>query len=148
MQKSMETVRVSASPDSGGVDGPRYFFGIVRNIATENEGMLISEALLDARLDARDRILKRLSDAHEIIALVNPEPLDLYRALVDKALAPSAASTGSSGSRPLPTSPMRSPSCSAPSSSVPLRGASTLRTLSLTGSARSSPASSLTEWSR
>lgn len=68
------------------VEGPRYLFGIVRNIATENEGMQISEALLDARLDASDRILKRLYNAHEIIALVNPEPLDRLRALVDKAL--------------------------------------------------------------
>ena len=68
------------------VDGPRYLFGIVRNIATENEGMQISEALLEARLDARDRILKRLNDAHEIITLVNPDPLDLLRALVDRGL--------------------------------------------------------------
>ncbi|MCP3884489.1 MAG: transposase family protein [Propionibacteriaceae bacterium] len=68
------------------VDGPRYLLGIVRNIATEDEGMRISEALLLKRLDVKDRILEPLRNTHQIIVCAKPQPLDLLKALVIRGL--------------------------------------------------------------
>ena len=69
-----------------GVDG-RYLLGIVRNIAQQDEGLQIAEALLRARLDARDRLLtplqKSLGSLLELIA----DPVERLKALADLALA-------------------------------------------------------------
>lgn len=49
------------------VDGARYLLGIVRNGAREREGTAIAEALLRARIDARDRSLAALTDQLEVL---------------------------------------------------------------------------------
>ncbi len=68
------------------VDGGRYLFGIVKNVAQEDEGIAISEALLSERLAARDRILADLQATRDTVARASPDPLDLLKALVDHAL--------------------------------------------------------------
>jgi transposase-like protein len=68
-----------------GVDG-RYLLGIVRNIAQEDEGIAISEALLSERLAARDRILADLQATRDHVARASPDPLALLKALIDHAL--------------------------------------------------------------
>lgn len=68
-----------------GVDG-RYLLGIVRNMAQQNEGLQITEALLRGRLDARDRLLIPLSkDLNAILALIT-DPMECLKALIDRAL--------------------------------------------------------------
>src|SRR5262249_50017538 len=47
-----------------GVDA-RYLLGIIRNLADAREGVAIAEALLRARLDARDRMLAPLVQARD-----------------------------------------------------------------------------------
>jgi hypothetical protein len=69
-----------------GVDG-RYLLGIVRNIALEDEGIQISEALLRERLAARDRILAGLQQARDAVVGSTVEPLELLKSLLDRALA-------------------------------------------------------------
>lgn len=69
--------------DAGGL----YLKGIVRNVADEDEGVLIAEKLWQARREAGDRVLLSLDEAlveHEGDAL---DPLDLVRRLVDLAMA-------------------------------------------------------------
>jgi len=69
--------------DAGGL----YLKGIVRNIADEDEGVLIAEKLWQARRATGDLVLRRLDEAlveHEEDAL---DPLDLIRRLVDLAMA-------------------------------------------------------------
>jgi len=71
-------------PDSA---GGLYLKGIVRNIADEDEGLLIAEKLWQTRRDAGDLVLHRLDEAlgdHEEDAL---DPLDLVRRLADLAMA-------------------------------------------------------------
>ena len=70
----------------------RYFLGIVRNIAEQREGELISEAMLRARLEAQDALLaplvqrrnlveKEANDASEIVARFVDSALDTDRHL-------------------------------------------------------------------
>lgn len=77
--------RAGTLPD--GVDA-RYLLGIVRNVAQEAEGMAIADELWRARLDARDRVLTHLQDQRERIEEEPPDPEDLVRDYVDRALRP------------------------------------------------------------
>jgi hypothetical protein len=67
------------------VDG-RYLRGIVRNLAEEAEGWHIAEALLRERLAARDQALAHLGHQRDALQDDGPEPIDLVKAFVDKAL--------------------------------------------------------------
>ena len=69
-----------------GVDG-RYLLGIVRNIAQQDEGLQIAEALLRARLDARDRLLTPLQRSLASLLQLVADPLERLKALTDLALA-------------------------------------------------------------
>jgi len=64
----------------------RYLLGIVRNTSLQHEGLLISEALLKARLQAQDLLLHGLKRAHHHILQTLSKPGDLMRALLEKAL--------------------------------------------------------------
>jgi hypothetical protein len=79
--------RANTLPD--GVDA-RYLLGIVRNIADEREGLAIAEALLHARLDARDRLLAPLTLARDAARETSNDPHELLRRFVDLALAADA----------------------------------------------------------
>lgn len=65
----------------------RYLRGIVKNLAEEAEGWHIAEALLRERLAARDLALAHLDRQRDAIEEDGPEPADLVKAFVDKALA-------------------------------------------------------------
>ncbi len=69
-----------------GVDG-RYLLGIVRNLAEEDEGFHIAEALWRARLAARDQILIALDRELELAHAATSDPLELTCRLSDRALA-------------------------------------------------------------
>jgi len=69
-----------------GVDG-RYLLGIVRNIAQQNEGLQITEALLRARLDARDRLLAPLPKSLDSLCQLVKDPIERLKAVTDRALA-------------------------------------------------------------
>jgi len=69
-----------------GADG-RYLRGIVKNLAEEAEGWHIALALLRERLAARDLALAHLDRLRDAIDEDGPEPADLVKAFVDKALA-------------------------------------------------------------
>ena len=66
----------------------RYLLGIVRNVAQETEGMAIADELWRARLDARDRVLVHLQGQRDRIEEDAPDPEDLVRDYVDRALRP------------------------------------------------------------
>ena len=68
-----------------GVDA-RYLLGIVRNVSQQQEGFLISEALLQARLQPQDLMLCGLLQARDALLQAPHEPGELMRALLDKAL--------------------------------------------------------------
>jgi len=68
-----------------GVDG-RYLLGIVHNIAQQDEGLRISDALLRERLAARDRLLVDLEECRDTLLQMVPEPRDLLHTLLDRAL--------------------------------------------------------------
>lgn len=67
--------------------GARYLLGIVRNIAQRTEGIAISEALLRARLAARDRILLAFVATRDQILAQQPDPASAVDQLVRTALA-------------------------------------------------------------
>ena len=69
-----------------GVDAS-YLAGIVRNLAMQREGMAIAEALLRARLDARDRVLAHLEKQREQFEDEAPDPEHLVKDTIDRALA-------------------------------------------------------------
>jgi hypothetical protein len=69
-----------------GVDAS-YLAGIVRNLATQREGMEIAEALLRARIDTRDRVLAHLDRQRDALEHDAPDAEDLVKSTVDKALA-------------------------------------------------------------
>lgn len=69
-----------------GADG-RYLRGIVRNIAQEAEGWHTAEALLRERLAARDLALKHLQRQRIDLDEDGPDPENLVKSMVDKALA-------------------------------------------------------------
>jgi hypothetical protein len=64
-----------------------YLAGIVRNLSRQREGMEIAEALLRARLDAHDRMLAHLQDQRDKLEEQGPDPEDLVKDTVDRALA-------------------------------------------------------------
>jgi hypothetical protein len=76
--------RVNTLPP--GVDG-RYLLGIVRNIGDEREGVAVAEAMLRARLDARDRLLAPLTLARDAERARSQDLPELLRHFVDHALA-------------------------------------------------------------
>jgi len=69
-----------------GVDAS-YLAGIVRNLAMQREGMEIAEALLRARLDARDRVFAHLERQRDELEEEGPDPEDLVKDTIDRALA-------------------------------------------------------------
>ncbi len=69
-----------------GVDG-RYLLGIVRNISDEDEGVQIADALLRARLEARDHVLAGLQTALAAITGASPFPPQRIDAALDSALS-------------------------------------------------------------
>lgn len=65
----------------------RYLLGIVRNIAEEDEGVRIAEALWRARLAARDEILLALDGERQTLSRATGDLLELIRRLTDRATA-------------------------------------------------------------
>lgn len=63
----------------------RYLLGIVRNLAAQNEGQRICEALLRERLAQRDRMLASLQTERERIEQILPAVGDRLKAFVDRA---------------------------------------------------------------
>ncbi len=76
--------RAGTLPD--GVDA-RYLLGIVRNLALEDEGMHVAEALWRARLEARDLLLVALDRQRQEAVRGAPDALELTCRLVDRAMA-------------------------------------------------------------
>ena len=68
-----------------GADG-RYLLGIVRNIAQQDEGLQITEALIRARLDARDRLLAPLRRARDSLLQFCADTTDAIKTMTDHAL--------------------------------------------------------------
>ncbi len=64
----------------------RYLLGIVRNIAQKDEGLRITEALLRARLEARDRLLLPLQKSRDTLMQNIADPMQRLKALADLAL--------------------------------------------------------------
>ena len=69
-----------------GVDA-RYLLGIVRNLGNEREGVAIAEALLRARLEARDRLLAPLVLARDAARSATRDGRTIVLRFVDLALA-------------------------------------------------------------
>ena len=69
-----------------GADG-RYLRGIVKNLSEEAEGWQIAESLLRERLAARDLALAHLEAQRDVLEEDGPEPEELVKSFVDKALA-------------------------------------------------------------
>jgi hypothetical protein len=68
-----------------GVDA-RYLLGIVKNLALQHEGFLVSEALLHARLQAQDLMLRGLQRDRDTLAQTPLEPRERLKALLQRAL--------------------------------------------------------------
>jgi len=68
-----------------GVDG-RYLFGIVKNISDKDEGLRIMEAMLQARLEARDRLLFPLQRTLDSVLRIKADPIATLKTLADRAL--------------------------------------------------------------
>lgn len=68
-----------------GVDA-RYLLGIVRNVALQDEGVHIAEALWRARLEAGDQILVALERERAEEARAARDALDLTRRLADRSM--------------------------------------------------------------
>jgi hypothetical protein len=64
----------------------RYLLGIVRNISRKDEGMRITEALLRARLEARDRILLPLQKSLDTLIQNISDPMQRLKTLADFAI--------------------------------------------------------------
>jgi len=75
--------RVNTLPT--GVDA-RYLLGIIRNLGDEREGIAIAEALLRARLDARDHMLAPLVQARDATKNDTPDLRERVLRFVDFAL--------------------------------------------------------------
>jgi hypothetical protein len=63
----------------------RYLLGIIRNIAAQNEGQRICEALLRERMAERDRMLASLQTERERIEQIVPAVGDRLKAFADRA---------------------------------------------------------------
>jgi hypothetical protein len=68
-----------------GVDA-RYLLGIVKNLAQKREGCLISEALLQARLQAQDLMLRGLQRDRDILLQTPLDPRECLQLLLKRAL--------------------------------------------------------------
>ncbi len=68
-----------------GVDA-RYLRRIVKSLAEEAEGWHIAEALLRERLAAQDLALRHLDKQRDDIEEDGPEPVDLVKLYIDKAI--------------------------------------------------------------
>jgi hypothetical protein len=68
-----------------GVDA-RYLLGIVKNHALQHEGFLSSEALLQARLQAQDLMLRGLQRDRDTLAQTPLEPRERLKALLQRAM--------------------------------------------------------------
>jgi hypothetical protein len=79
--------RALTLPD--GVDA-RYLLGIVRNVADKAEGELVARAMLDLRLEVRDRLLTPLRDARDALC-AGDDPDPVCDGSVDRALASKSA---------------------------------------------------------
>lgn len=75
--------RAGTLPD--GADS-RYLLGIVRNVAEKAEGEHVARAMLDLRLDARDRMLEPLRAARDAVCTSN-DPDTVSAVCIDRALA-------------------------------------------------------------
>ncbi len=64
----------------------RYLLGIVRNISQKDEGLRITEALLRARLEARDRLLLPLRKSLDTLMQNISDPMQRLKTLADLAL--------------------------------------------------------------
>jgi hypothetical protein len=64
----------------------RYLLGIVRNVAAQAEGEQLARAMLDLRLQVRDRMLTPLCDARDAIC-AGDDPARVSNDCVDRALA-------------------------------------------------------------
>jgi hypothetical protein len=62
----------------------RYLLGIVRNIAQQDEGLRITDALVQARLEAKDHLLAPLHAALDAILRAGAEPLSLLNTLASR----------------------------------------------------------------
>jgi len=65
---------------------PRYLLGIVRNVAHQDEGLQISEHLLQRRIEARDIALEILGSQRDAVLRRVTEPRDRVRSFLDNAL--------------------------------------------------------------
>lgn len=65
----------------------RYLLGIVRNLAQEDEGLAIAEALLRLRLEVHDSALAALAKARDSTRQQAQEPTQTLASFVDSALA-------------------------------------------------------------
>ncbi len=68
-----------------GVDA-RYLLGIVKNLALQHEGFLISEALLQARLQAQDLMLRGLQQRRDTLLQTPLDSRERLHALLEPAL--------------------------------------------------------------
>jgi len=64
----------------------RYLLGIVKNIAQQDEGLQITEALLRTRLEAQDRLLTPLRRTLDTLLQLNTDPIETLKSFVDLAL--------------------------------------------------------------
>lgn len=64
----------------------RYLLGIVRNICQKDEGLRITDALVRARLEARDRLLLPLRRALDTLLANISDPMQHLKTLTDLAL--------------------------------------------------------------
>ena len=64
----------------------RYLLGIVENLDGEDQGMQLAEALLDARLEARDHMLSSLVSRLETITSSASSALDGCTKIIDEAM--------------------------------------------------------------
>jgi hypothetical protein len=68
-----------------GVDA-RYLLGIVRNIAQQDEGLDITEALLRLRLEAQDQLLAPLRCSLDELLQRTTNPIESLKAMTDRAM--------------------------------------------------------------
>jgi len=77
--------KLNAGSLPGDVDG-RYLLGIVRNLARQREGQLMSEALLRLRLEMQDCCLANLQHTRDLLLRTHTDPGSLTTDFVDRAL--------------------------------------------------------------
>jgi len=65
----------------------RYLLGIVRNIAQEDEGLKIADALLRVRVEARDLALTALRSSYDAVTRSSLNALEQLMAIIDRFLS-------------------------------------------------------------